>query len=126
MSDFTPSEYANFDPRLPIAATGLVIVGLFSLPSIFAILTQTRRNAPKDNFYEDADGKSTPEAVADFSNKKAKIAISIFSVASFATSVVVSVLATLRPVHFQAESLSNWLTTASFVCVSQTLVASWR
>lgn len=112
MADFTTSS--NFDPRLPIAATALVIVGLASIPSLASIITQTRRNAPKDNFYEDADGKSTPEAVADFSNKKAKVAISIFGVVAFGTSVVIAVLTTLGTHH--GPSLPAWLTSAAFVC----------
>lgn len=113
MNEFTASSNSNFDPRLPIAATALAIVGLASIPSVVSFVTQTRQNAPKDNFYEDEDGKSTPEAVAEFSNKKPKTAISIFSVTSFGLYLAIAILSTLSAHH--GPSLPIWLTSAAFV-----------
>ena len=98
----------------PIAVAGVVVVGLASLPGVFAILTQIRSRAPKDNFYEDVDGKSTPESVAAFSNWRVKTAILVLSCLGFGLSVAAAVLATLNPAH-GGSVLVNWLTCASWV-----------
>lgn len=72
-----------------------------------------RRRAPKDNFYEDRDGKSTPEAIASFSNKRHKGTILVFSLICFGTSTAVSALTSIN--HGRGESLEAWLVTASWV-----------
>ena len=104
----------DYDMQMVLAAVGLAIVGSASIPGLLAIRTQARHATPKDNFYEDVDGKSTPEAVADFSNKKPKGAIVLLSVAALATSVAISVLASLNLTRHHLF-LQNWLTTAAFV-----------
>jgi hypothetical protein len=96
--------------QLVVSVVALTVVGLATAPGVFAIAHQARHGTPKDNFYEDRDGKSTPEAVAAFSNKKAKAAITILSVGSFATSLAVSILA------LDWLYIPNYLLTAAFVC----------
>lgn len=104
----------NHPVLLPLVVTGLGLSGLFSIPAIVAIINQTRRGAPKENFYEDRDGKSTPEAVAAFSNKTPKAVILLFSSLGLATSIAISVLTTLDPAR-DSLFLENWLATASWV-----------
>lgn len=98
----------------PLAAAGLAVVGLTGLPGLFAILSQIRNRTPKDNFYEDLDGKATPESIAAFSNKKPKTAILLLSILGVGLSVAVSVLATLNPTRDDLL-LPNWLYTATWV-----------
>ncbi|KAL7943262.1 P-loop containing nucleoside triphosphate hydrolase protein [Trichoderma barbatum] len=101
---------------LPLSIAGLAVGGLFSLPAVFALLSQIRNRTPKDNFYQDIDGTSTPEAVASFSNRWPKIAILAFSLISFGTSLAVSVLSSL---HLSQDELfvPNWLITAALAAI---------
>ncbi|KAI9171700.1 ATP-dependent bile acid permease [Paramyrothecium foliicola] len=101
---------------VPLSAAALAVVGLSGLPALFAFLAQVRSRAPRDNFYEDVDGKSTPEAVAAFSNKRAKAAILILSAFGFILSAVISVSSTLEPVH-KAIVVANWLSTAAWAII---------
>lgn len=109
---------ANPDPLghlvLPLSIAGSAVVGLFSLPAVFALLAQIRNRTPKDNFYQDIDGTSTPEAVASFSNKWPKVSILLWSLTSFGSSLALSVLSSL---HLKKDDLfvSNWLITAALV-----------
>jgi hypothetical protein len=100
---------------LPSSIAGAAIVGLSTLPAVFALLHQIRNRTPKDNFYQDVDGTSTPEAVASFSNKWPKIAILVSSLAAFGPSLALSSLSTL---HSDQDDLliPNWLATAALVC----------
>lgn len=100
---------------VPVSVAGLVVVGLAALPGLLAIVSQMRSRKPKDNFYEDVDGKSTPESIAAFSNWRIKTAILVLSLIGFGLSVTVSLLAILNP-GLDGFLLVNWLTTASWVC----------
>lgn len=104
----------NHSMLLPLSAVGLGLSSLFSIPATAAVLNQVRRGAPKDNFYEDRDGKSTPEAVAAFSNRVPKTVILLFSSLGLATSISISVLTTLEPARY-GLFLESWLATASWV-----------
>lgn len=101
----------------PLAAAGLGIVGLAGLPGLLDTISQVRKRTPKDNFYEDTDGKSSPEAVAAFSNKWPKVTILSLALIGLATSVAISVLSTLH-ISLDDLLLANWLTTASWVGLS--------
>ncbi|KAH7320049.1 P-loop containing nucleoside triphosphate hydrolase protein [Stachybotrys elegans] len=101
-------------PQMPLAAAGLAVVGLASLPGLSAIASQIRNKTPKDNFYEDIDGKSTPEALAAFSNKASKAAILILSINGFALSIPTSILATIHSPSSTNFTIANWLATASW------------
>lgn len=105
---------SNHPVLLPLSAAGLGLSALFSIPAIAAVLNQIRRGAPRDNFYEDRDGKSTPEAVAKFSNRTPKTVIRLFSSLGLATSTSISVLTTLDSTRY-GLFLENWLVTASWV-----------
>ncbi|KAF7558292.1 hypothetical protein G7046_g5857 [Stylonectria norvegica] len=97
----------------PLTAAGLGIVSLSALPALIAILKQVRNRTPKDNFYEDEDGKSTPEAIAAFSNRVIKIVILGLSLVGVGTSIAITVLHTLQ--HTQDGSLlEKLLSTASW------------
>lgn len=110
--DNSADQFGSF--VLPLSIAGLAVVGLFSLPGAVALLSQIRNRTPRDNFYSDVDGTSTPEAVAAFSNKRAKIAILLFSLTSFGTSVAHSVLATLHADRY-GLFVPSWLITAALV-----------
>ncbi|KAL7939657.1 P-loop containing nucleoside triphosphate hydrolase protein [Trichoderma chlorosporum] len=114
------SAVTNPDPLghlvLPLSIAASAVVGLLSLPAVFALLSQIRNRTPKDNFYQDVDGTSTPEAVASFSNKWPKVAILVLSLASFGPSLALSVLSSL---HLSQDGLfvSNWLITAALAAI---------
>lgn len=100
-------------PLLPLSAAGLGIVGAFSVPTVVTIARQIRKGAPKDNFYEDRDGKATPESIAAFSNRIPRAAILLFASLGLATSISISVLTTLDAQD--GLFLENWMVTASWV-----------
>jgi hypothetical protein len=99
---------------LPLSIAGLTVVGLFSLPGAVAILSQIRNRTPKDNFYSDVDGTSTPEAVAAFSNKRQKLTLLLLALTSFGTSVAYSILTTLHADRY-GLFVPSWLTTGALV-----------
>lgn len=101
-------------PLFPISVTGLAIVALFTIPALVTIIRQIRKGAPKDNFYEDRDGKATPESIAAFSNKAPRAVILLFASLGLGTSISISVLTTL---HHERDGLflENWMVTASWV-----------
>ncbi len=93
--------------------TGLAAVGLCSLPAVSSFIVQLRKRDPKQDTYEDEDGKSTPEAVKAFSAKPSKAAITLFASIGCGLSLAVSVLGTLR--LRDGKCLENWLCAAAWV-----------
>lgn len=105
---------ASHHPLLfPLSAGGLALVALLSAPSAFAAVRQIRKGAPRDNFYEDRDGKSTPEAVASFSNRIPKAVVLFFSLVGLGTSITISVFTAIDA--RRGLTLESWLVTASWV-----------
>lgn len=100
---------------LPLTATGLGLVSLASLPAWLAIWDQVKSRAPKDNFYEDTDGKATPESIAAFTNQPQKAVVLALSLVGLGTSTGVSVLSQLHSVRDRDLPLDNWLLTAVWV-----------
>lgn len=111
---FTVTSAMSHAVLTPLSAAGLAVVGLSGLPGLFAILAQIRNRTPKDNFYEDIDGKATPESIAAFSNTRPKVAILTLSVLGLGLSVAISVLDTLHPTY-DGMLLPNWLFTGTWV-----------
>ncbi|KID89813.1 ABC transporter, transmembrane domain, type 1 [Metarhizium guizhouense ARSEF 977] len=101
---------------LPLSAAVLGATGLITFPGVFASLAQARHRTPPDNFYQDVDGKATPESMAAFSNKKPKACILVFSVLGFGLSVTTTVLSILNPPG-DGLNLENWLTTGTWVAI---------
>jgi hypothetical protein len=101
---------------LPLSAAVLGAAGLITLPGLFASLAQARDRTPPDNFYEDDDGKATPESMAAFSNKKPKACILLFSLIGLGLSITTTVLSILNPLG-DGLGLENWLVTATWVSV---------
>lgn len=99
---------------LPLCAAGLGVTCLSSLPGLFALLAQLRDRTPRDNFYEDVDGKSTPESTAAFSNKSPKICLLISSVVGFGLSIAATILSILDPLGDDL-TLENWLSNGCWV-----------
>lgn len=104
-------------PMLPVAAAGLGLVALAASPAIEAITRQLRNRTPKDNFYTDVDGTSTPEAIAAFSTRLPKSIILALSTLGSGTSIAISIICTLRN-HSQDSLVENWLTAASWAFIS--------
>lgn len=101
---------------LPLTIFGLVIVALSTSPAVSAILAQFRDSSPKDNFYQDVDGHSSPETIAAFSNRRPKGAILALSIIGLGTSIAISVLHFLHPHYYSQSGLENWLITSAWVC----------
>ncbi|KAK5992839.1 hypothetical protein PT974_06261 [Cladobotryum mycophilum] len=110
----TLDEYTFLLFPLSVASVG--VAALASIPGLIAIQSQIRHRTPRDNFYEDVDGVSTPEAVAAFSNKRPKAAALLLSILSLGTSVAVSVLSTLSSGR-DGLFLENWLVSAALAAV---------
>lgn len=109
-----PKHQQHHHPLLyPLSITCLALVSLLTIPSILVIGRQVRGRVSKNYFYEDRDGKSEPEAVAAFCNRKPKAAILLFSLAGFGTSVAVTVLIAID--SRRGEVLENGLVTSSWV-----------
>ncbi|RBQ89932.1 hypothetical protein VDGD_01026 [Verticillium dahliae] len=96
----------------------LAFIALCTLPALSGLIKQLRTRAPKDNFYSDQDGKSTPEAVAAFSNRWPKVFIAFFAALGCATSITLSVLSTTSSEGRQGLSLQDWTTTASWLLLA--------
>lgn len=111
---------ADANALLPLSAVALAFACLASVPGALALRTQIRTRAPKDNFYQDDDGQSTPEALAAFSNRAPKTAILLLSTLGFASWAAVSILTTLGSAN-RALLLEIWLLTASWVCQASLL-----
>ncbi|PNP66822.1 hypothetical protein FNYG_13552 [Fusarium nygamai] len=98
-----------------LTGTGLVVVALATTPALATAVTQLRKRAARDNFYEDADGKSTPESLAAFSNHLPKVFILALSAVGLGTSIAISVLHSLS----QSDSLllKNWLIAGAWALI---------
>ncbi|KAJ4137519.1 hypothetical protein NW768_003106 [Fusarium equiseti] len=101
---------------IALTGTGLGLVALATAHALVAAINQLRKRTPKDNFYEDVDGKSTPESIAAFSNRLPKLFILAFSVTGFGTSTAISVLSSL---HAPSEELflKNWLIAGAWALI---------
>ncbi|KAG5929613.1 hypothetical protein E4U42_005318 [Claviceps africana] len=93
---------------LPLCAAALGVVTLSTLPALSAQLVQARHRAPRDNFYQDADGESTPDTMAAFSNKTPKLCLVVFTVVGFGLSLAVTTLSILHPLG-DGLAWENWL-----------------
>ncbi|KAI1033692.1 hypothetical protein LB505_008194 [Fusarium chuoi] len=98
-----------------LTGTGLVVVALATTPALATAVTQLRKRTARDNFYEDADGKSTPESLAAFSNRLPKVFILALSAVGLGTSISISVLHSLS----QSDSLllKNWLIAGAWALI---------
>ncbi|KJZ71495.1 hypothetical protein HIM_09134 [Hirsutella minnesotensis 3608] len=101
---------------LPLSVAALSIAGVATLPGALAIFAQIRNRTAKDNFYEDEDGKSTPETLAAFSNKAPKTAIVVLSMLGFASSIAISTLASIDRSENELY-LGNWLTAGAWAAL---------
>lgn len=105
------------------AVGGLAIAGLATLPGLSAVVSQIRNRTVKDNFYEDEDGKASPEAVAAFSQKGSKFAVVFLAATTAALSLAVSVLSTIRPGQGDEDLfLQTWVATAAWVSLSSQFI----
>lgn len=108
MSSFIPFPFVLAVP---------VVTFLLSIPAWVAVTVQLRKGRPRDRFYEDSDGSSTPEAIARFSNRRAKTAIVIFAILGFVISVAILVLSILTTAK-KAQKLDAKLIAAAWVSLA--------
>jgi hypothetical protein len=101
-------------PKLIEAGTALTLIGLASIPAISGFVAQLRSRHLREVPYEDEDGKSTPESATAFSNKRPKIAITIFSSIGCLTSIALSIIGASKTGK-DGLFLQNWLTTTAWV-----------
>ncbi|KAM0242892.1 hypothetical protein ACHAP5_007145 [Fusarium lateritium] len=99
-----------------LTGAGLAVVALATTPALVTAVTQLRKRTAKDNFYEDIDGKSTPESIAAFSNRLPKIFILALSAIGLGTSIAIAVLSSLNP-HTDALLRKNWLITGTWALI---------
>ncbi|KAM0353461.1 hypothetical protein ACHAPU_001471 [Fusarium lateritium] len=99
-----------------LTGAGLAVVALATTPALVTAITQLRKRTAKDNFYEDIDGKSTPESIAAFSNRLPKILILALSTIGLGTSIAISVLSSLNS-HVDALLIKNWLITGTWAFI---------
>ncbi len=92
---------------------GTVVVFLFTLPSVFWILSHARESKPKSHIYEDKDGLSSEKATAAFSNTVPKLLLAFFAAAGISTSIALAVLSTVGEDH--GMFIHNWLNVAQWV-----------
>ncbi|KAF5658311.1 hypothetical protein FHETE_9965 [Fusarium heterosporum] len=105
-----------YNTDVGLTGAGLAVVALATTPALVTAVTQLRKRTVKDNFYEDIDGKSTPESIAAFSNRLPKIFILALSAIGLGTSIAISVLSSLNS-HVDALLLKNWLITGTWAFI---------
>jgi hypothetical protein len=109
---FTPNM--RHDSLLIGVGTGLAVVGLCSIPSLTSFLLQLRSKEPRQDEYEDADGKATAESVKAYSARLPKAVILLLAALGTAAALAISVLVTLD-VGKDGLSLENWLSSGAWV-----------
>lgn len=103
------------DESLRLAvATGLAIIGLVSVPAVSSLALQLTTREPKQDTYEDEDGKATPESVKAYSAKWPKTFIVFFAILGSSTSVATAILTSLNTGN-NGLFLDNWLSTSASV-----------
>ncbi|KAI0601430.1 P-loop containing nucleoside triphosphate hydrolase protein [Biscogniauxia sp. FL1348] len=107
---------------LTTSAIGLGITAVLTGPSVVHLVAQLRSRSAKTEGYEDADGKSTPEAIEAFSTKLPKTLIVLCSVIGLCISVTLAALGTLNPgtpaAHDDGLFLENWLVVAAWALLT--------
>lgn len=104
----------DYDALFKTAVGGVAVAAATAVPAVYAVVSQIRSRAPKDNFYEDKDGVATPESIAAFSNKASKFAVAFLASSTAALSIALSVLTTLHPGKHDLF-WPTWLTTGAWV-----------
>lgn len=104
----------HHDPMVVAVATGLGIIVLVSIPAVFTFILQLTTRQPKQDTYEDKDGKATPESVTAYSAKLPKTLIVLFAALTCGTGIATAVLATLN-IGQDGLFLENWLSAGASV-----------
>jgi hypothetical protein len=108
------------DSMVAAVATGLGIVGLVSIPAVFTVMLQLTTRQPRQDSYQDADGKATPESLAAYSAKLPKTLIVLFAALACSTGVATAVLTTLT-IGQDTLFLENWLGAGASVSMPHTV-----
>lgn len=104
----------HHDPLVVAVATGLGIILLVSTPAFFTFTSQLTTRQPKQETYEDKDGKATPESVTAYSARLPKTLIVLFAALTCSTGIATAVLATLH-IGQDGLFLENWLSAGASV-----------
>lgn len=100
---------------------GLAIIGLASSPAGFYLARQLTTREPKQDSYEDEDGKATPESFKAYSAKWPKTLIVIFASLATGASIATAIVSTLSTGENDLF-LEDWLGTGASVNMSQFFV----
>lgn len=106
----------HHDPMVVAVATGLGIILLVSIPAFLTLTLQLTTRQPKQETYEDKDGKATPESVTAYSAKLPKTLIALFAALTCSTGIATAVLATLH-IGQDGLFLENWLSAGASVSI---------
>lgn len=93
---------------------GLALIGLASSPAGFYLARQLTTREPKQDSYEDADGKATPESFKAYSAKWPKAFIVAFASLATGASIATAIVSTLSAAKSDLF-LEDWLGTAASV-----------
>lgn len=104
----------HYHQLLKGVGAGLALISLGSVPALVGLVSQFRKKGQKQEIYEDADGRSTPEAVKSYSAKLLKILLLLLSAAGLSVSIALSVHMTLHVSQY-ALVLENWFTMCAWV-----------
>lgn len=96
---------------------GLAIIGLASSPAGFHLARQLTKREPKQNSYEDEDGKATPESLKAYSAKWPKTLIVIFAALAAGAAIATAIVSTLAT-EKNDLLLEDWLGTGASVNMS--------
>ncbi|KAJ4296949.1 hypothetical protein N0V88_003865 [Collariella sp. IMI 366227] len=113
------------DSMLNIVGTGTALIGLCSVPAVGSITTKlSRRRDVKQDGYEDADGKATPESVKAYSAKLPKSVV----LASAGAGLCVSIALLVISPHENGRLMIDSLTTGAWalLLLQATTIASSR
>jgi hypothetical protein len=98
------------DSMLIAAGTGIAFIGLCSVPALGTVATRLGKRDARQDAYEDADGKASPESVRAYSAALPKSVVLASGAAGLGVSIVLLVISP------HAEGLLvDSLSTASWV-----------
>ncbi|KAK0648255.1 hypothetical protein B0T16DRAFT_444367 [Cercophora newfieldiana] len=111
--------------NLAVAAAGLAISGLTSLPAIIAIARRRPKATNKDEIYRDSDGEATSESAAAFSTIWRRVFVVLWAGAGLGCQTALAVIAETSR---EGLSLGNWLITAAwgFLALQAIAIAASR
>lgn len=104
---------------LAVGITGLVLLALLTIPTLLAMVSQTRRPKPKSRTYQDKDGISTEELTSANTAIVPKSLLLLFAVLGLATSIALAIIERSE-VHTTFAPKEAWLNFGQWVSLRNT------